>query len=977
VKWLTTLEPHSLALYMVLFQPGVAGVEHYRSVLTAVCICPARGQPGLDIVGKAYGPRPPNMHIGGSPVRLSMWMVKQTGDFSATEQCLYDRSVSSADWASAATILWWRSAPTSVTSVLEAAQWHRVPIEHWIEAFKPIMDRCRRSGMAGDLISDEVYYVRKVFNVTYRSNDEADWASEDPKRNNWCVPKRMPWVRGRGQGSAAWFDQLVESSLRTARTLVQRVSSSQHVLGLEDWWKRRHHWVAGGASSIRAVMEKEFVDDRWRSGDRMSKKGVFECLPTSYAADVVYGSVPIDLARCSTKPEPGGKQRALIASDEAAYVAGSYGSVHMEKEMAFDGLLGKQLPVDTMHWLRVHNNIPGYWFSLDYSDFNSEHAKWELAVVAACNAKAWAEQGDSRVAADKVAANMWSSLCQDNAWYRRGDDWVRLTNGLNSGDRNTLRDHNYMHRAYADAAMVVARSLGFIQQPMYEGFVGDDEDRLEPSVAHAIGYHWGIKFCGHNVNPAKQLAGRQHHEFLQRMLIGPRMPVRPLAMIVATIASGNWYVEQGIWFDSAVQSTSDNFWECVCRGMPIAFARRIATLMLDQLFTLRSGPKPTKGTADRPFKEKKAEWWTFRLGNDPTRPHPLWRGTGGPVGQVPMLRSKPTARKTWPGQASKDWMEHLQPVLSQLRSSRVERYYDFLREESHGGGFHHFRQRELRTAMWDEWPVRVSGPAAEVFKAVESYTPSGTEILRLASNGTIDRKPFTREQMEGAVGIDAYLSKQVGGTLDLYARLSYDAWGRYSHIVEKPVVDERIDHMESSLRAWFTSYPYPHPLFSRMVPPSQKLTDVLLYVVAAAGSGKSWFAARRRNVVEMDVAVYQRHGWGHRYSGPTVMHWDLVAARDAIRYFQAVGGTVLVGQWPPDVIRRAYALLMPGGKLEVYGVDPGVELRRSRCLQRAGWTEEKFAKYEARWVAAKQEVPPGRIVDTWPELEMVACQFLV
>jgi hypothetical protein len=894
-----------------------------------------------------------------------MWMVQQVAPVTMEENRLYRMSVSTPDWACAATITFLRCLEPVVLEVLRQAGWLITPIEHWIAAFKDVMDGTRRCGIMGLLASDVVYSMRKVFNVTTRTLVDADWATEDRERQSWAVPKRIPWVGGHGMGSASWFDCLVSSTRRTWRQLLTRVVRDEHVQGLQDWWDRRHHWVASGSSAIRAAAEKKLVDDRWRSSDRASKKMVVETLPANYAWEVLYNSHPVDIARCSMKPEPGGKQRALIASDEAAYFAGAYSSVHLEKGMAFNGLLGKQMPADTLTWCQHHQVDNGYWLSLDYSNFNIEHAKWELGVVNALEAEIWAEVGAPAYVADKVQAAMWVSTSQDKCWYRRGEEWFRVTNGLNSGSRDTLRDNNMMHRAYADGAMELARWLGFAQEPLYEGFVGDDEDRKEPSLHSCIGYSWGVKMTGHRVNPRKQMTGRRHHEFLQRMLWGDNMPQRPLPMILATLASGNWYVEKGSWFDSAVSSSSDNFWECVCRGMPVGMAQKLAAMMLDQLFTVSTG---IGKHSDKKTQLVRLEWWKYRHGGGESGYHPLWKSTGGVALAVPKIASRPQPRANWPKEASLAWMKHLEPILSQLRESRSRAYLAYLQQESVGGSFHHYRQRVLRDTVLREWPHRTYRHANAPWRKSQGggvTQPPLSQILGMAGGATASRRPFDRAQMESLVGIDPYLSNQVGATIDLYARLGFKEWGRFAEIVPRPKVSPLVDVLESSLRAWFSSYPHPHPGFSSLEekPP---IPLRCIYFYAGAGSGKSWVTSRDDRFTDMDIAVYQTSGWQYRRGvTQTAQGWEHMPAQRAIRWALHGGQIWICGQWPPVLMERAGQSCVPQVEIVTVGVEPGVELRRNRLAMREKWDEPKIARYLKEFAIHWVSIPADRRFGEW------------
>jgi len=858
-------------------------------------------------------------------------------------------SVSAPPWATAATMLLIMALPSEVRQTILVAGWLDLPIEHWVQDLKDFTELMRRSGMLGMIKSDHVYSIRKIFNVTCRNIEEADWAGEDYRRTSWCVPKRVPFNTLGQDGNAAWVDLFVKSVERTAKGMIESLRRDRREPeSLQDWWERRHHWAPTGSSSFASVMAQDFEDDRFRAGDRLNKKAVMEFLDTDFAWACLT-SEPVEMSRTSTKHEPGGKNRALIAADETTFIVTAYASVNMEKAMDFNGLLGKQLPADTLNWSKAHLDPGGYWYSLDYSDFNIEHAKWEMGLSDAIFASTWLQTFDPRVARDKALAALWSSRSYDNAWYRRGEEWLRITNGLSSGSRDTLRNNNIMHRAYSDAAVHLVRALGYQQTILYEEFVGDDEDRKTGSYLDAITYDWATMMCGHQVNPKKQLAGTRHHEFLQRMHVHDEPPSRPLAMVLATLASGNWYAEGGLWYDSVINSTSNNWWEAATRGLPVDAARKLAGYYLDHLMQVEKGKRAKGEKAQEVTRLKKLEWWVYRHGNGEVE-HPLWANTIGQKLETVNIVSKAQPRGSWPSKATDDWMKHLKPILSQLRASRTESYRNYLLQESIGGSFHHHRQRTLRDVVAEEWPVRRNNEkylrAENLGAAINA--PSLREVVDLARCMKVERRPFTQEELEARLGLDSYLVKQVGGTLDLYSKVPASRWNQYTEIVPRPVISQRFQGLESSVRAFFSQYAWANPVFS--LPPKNggriKMDAPLLYVLMGAASGKSYLAARYRKVAEVDTYVYATTGWGNRLlNARKAVGLDSAALQPAFSKIVAEGCKVILGQWPIAIVQKVASRMVPPLNLHVVIYEPGEEVRRVRLLQRSNWNEERVQRY--------------------------------
>lgn len=944
-----------LAWYMVLFQASVVGVEHFRKICIGICVCPesalqlddhAIWRSELD--GSVYfdtyveGPRPPNLHVGGSPVRLSNWMVDKLRSYADHERLFVAISVNTPDWATAATILWSRALAPAMHDTLLAGGWFNVPCDQWRAEFKPLLEVVRRSGMFGMVRSEVVWQVRKVLNLTYRSMDDADWKGELFRRGAWAVEKRIPY-QGLS-GTAAWYDCLVRSLERYCGELVARVADAQEsrLETLQEWWQARHHWCPNGSSGIRRVVEKDLRhDDRWRAGDRAKKKAVVEALDDDYVEQVLYNGLPCYLSRGSTKPEPGGKQRALIAAHDGVFFLSAYASVHMEKAMSFNGVYGKQMPVDVVEWVKASKYLKGYWSSLDFSDFNIEHEKWALSLVNIKMAQAWLEKAPSDVAKQKAASALWLAEAQSMSWIKVEGVWHRITNGLDSGSRDTLRDNNILHRAYCDGGMLAVSGLGYDVEPLYEGFVGDDEDRCDQSLMSAIAYGWGMRFCGHLINPAKQMGGRQHHEFLQRIADGENLPKRPLAMILATMASGNWYVEQGVWFDSAVQSVSDNWWECVTRGLPLIDAQKLAAMYLDAIMVV----KPTQEGDGVYEKEKKLEWWKFRhAGAD----HPLWRGTPGVSVQGPLMPSKPLPHRSWPSKATDAWMERVKPLLLKLRPGRREAYKRYLLMESIGPSYHHYRQRELRDQVRELWPVRVSRPR-KFWQSREIRAVGLDEFVDIGGTLELERKPFDNEAMLAACGIDVYLAKQLGATVSIVSLMKPAQYMNFCTPVEKMPIAAKFEVLDSGLRAWVNQIPHYSSYWHQVEKPRFiKPHDELVFVLAGAGSGKSFIAKHNRKYIDMDIAVYARVGWRKWRSEETDPFGDYMREGHAlIDACMEENKTWILGQWPARSL--VDAAKSRGIKIKVLIYDPGELTRLNRLRERQGWDLGKVSEYLARF----------------------------
>lgn len=806
------------------------------------------------------------------------------------------------------------------------------------------MEWVQRSATFGTVRGPVVYALRNFANCTSRSETDADWEKEFYNRMSWSVPKAMPLDP---EPYTAW-DRFTEWSFRdTAETHVMAIQEgSREVETMESWWQARHHHTPGGSSSLRPLARSAMLgDSRLRAQDRPNKKAVMEVLPANWLFRAC-ASLPVAAARTSTKNEPGEKNRAIHANNDDSYCMEAYASVHAEKALDFKGMYGKQTPSDVVRWMRLQImalNSLLYWTSLDYADFNTEHHKLELANTNVARQHAWLKLGRGEVRFQKAFACAWMDEAHTRSYLINKEyGSYRVFNGLYSGSRNTLQDHQYLHRAYASAANVTAQRLGFKSDPVDESFTGDDEDRLDHTMYGAIGYSNAILMAGHNVQPSKQEGGGSSglrtaqgtakyvaHSYLQRKMYGDTLPIRPLAKILSTLGSGNWYVEPGVWFDSAIQSSADNWWECVTRGMPLKMARVMCATMLDRLMVVL--PERTELE-----KAVKLEWWRYRK----PETHPLWLGTGGCDEDCPIVGGKPEPKHDWPCAATDDWLKRVEPVLKHLREGRADQYRNYLLRESIGPSFHHYRQRSQRDEARKYWPQRVE-QRYNFEGQIESRPISMYDIVRSDDGTPSRRRPVDEEEQAAQMGVDVYLLQLCGSAYNLRAWLRPEQWARYQTISPKLVPNAACMRLDSALRAWVSARPFYDPLFHAK---AGKARNTKLTVVwAPNGAGKSTMCRVYPHMLDMDVSAYKHVGWlprRERIEDGTHAHFReaQAAIHDALEY----GKRIIVTQWPLRLFHEAAAYYEC--ELSYAEFEPGVELRAQRLAAR-GWEPARVNKY--------------------------------
>jgi len=676
------------------------------------------------------GERQPELWIGGSPVRLHFDMLWEA--MQPRPEYLHLIKVSAApEWAVAATILVMECMVDPLRDEIFKAKWHQVPVENWLAVLKPKLSLPLRSSMFGEYVGAGVRALRGLMNVTTRLDQKADWTKELMERS--CYWRRkVSWSTDRPLTDWRWDYQ--EAAQRLADKHIAKMGRGRRMEDIDEWWAGRHHAIPTGSSSERKpVQDGLLADKNFNPTDRPDKKAVAEALDNDHMHQLLL-QMPQTHCRASTKREPGGKNRPLHANNDSSFFIEAYALVHAEKEDdGIEGTYGKQLGTDVLHWLdraEEGDTYGGVWLSTDYPNYCTSHAKWELAIASLVRARAWAKTRQPElVKMQKQLASMWIAAGHFHSVLRREDDCITPyffnENGLYSGQRATLLDHNYVHAPTIAVARKTLLAMGWVDDLVEVWITGDDEDAFFRSLVGAIGQYSATRLCGNVLNAAKQVLGRSRqpvykkeriydfpfpnwidldeatHSYLQRDLSRQQMPTRSLARITATLASGNWYAEPGIWFDSAISSTSDNFWECVSRGMPLRIAQLLAASFLDRLMIVRP-------TQDERVRVKKLEWWKYVPKN-----HPLWLQTGAGGRKPPVIVNKPEPHHSWPSAATEAWMDRVKPILEGLRPSRIEQYKKYLLQESVGRSFHHYRMREMRDCARAYWPEREKRPLIE------------------------------------------------------------------------------------------------------------------------------------------------------------------------------------------------------------------------------------------------------------------------
>jgi hypothetical protein len=919
-----SLDPVTLAAYMLHLQPGAAGVEHYREFFGFI---------NFDMHDATTipvsGPRNKNEQLGGTPVTMTLTML---GGIIEVDSPFWDIARSDPDameYEVAATMLEMLTFSEPIITRVIAGGWLRVPLTQWIALLKPTLEVMRRSGMLGDLKSDLVYETRKLGSVTERRDKEADWEGEKFQRRSRAHIKHCVSNLNYGQELSTLLQKRVEH-------YIFKLASRSDSGDMAWWWKRRHHHVPGGASSTAALARKALRSDaRMGSGDRTNKKTTMEMLPTDFYQKLLQYP-PANVARASTKKEPGGKYRALYASNDIPYMIAAYASVHTEKVMD-KGVCARQGIEDWMTWLQ-NTSREGYQLSTDYSDYNSEHQLQELELLSLHRARAWLRTS-APYKEEKAACELWLAESYKNTWVEFGknseNEMDRVISGLFSGHRNTMRDHCDKHYADVRIAIRDAQQLGYectIRRDEDVCLAGDDEHAIFKNLVSAIAYSNVLSMEGHQLNPRKQLAGAHHSEFLQVMSHPGSTLQRPAAAIIMTLASGNWYKPSATWYDSIIQGMSDNWWEAYCRGLPYVAAFHLCCAYLDTAMRVR--------VEDR---WRPLEWWSFR---SPDRPHPMW---GCVTASPPIVREVPTPRQSWPSHATDDWMDTVKKQLAVLPQRKVARYRQELLQLSHGSAFLQWRQDTLTEKVLANWPRREQRKyTPRTIAMTRGYTQE--EMVRWGSLLGLSQKPRDVDELVSRLGVDPALASMSGSFATLAPTLRGRDWAKYSAILPVRVLHPQCAASSWAFRSWASRSS--STVTGLHIDAGVRAIATIIYIYGPNGAGKTTICRRWPDIVDLDSMLAPlsqlRVPYRKSHNAPNAALIILIEALRRLRP-NVDSSVVILGNYPCKMVMEACRCL----SLQIICGDylPGWDLCRARLKKRGSeYTDERIDALQARYI---------------------------
>lgn len=925
----------------------------------------------------------------GAIIQLTLTTVSRVLQRRLTqwEKELCASNVGEPEWTVAAMLLGLNCIAPTVRNYIVDSKMHWVALRYWPKQFAAWMNAIKRCPILPPPYSampQEVLLLRKVFSCCLRTHAEADWSAEWDRRTqnlpvHWALTPQGTLSR------TLWVSDIMATTTRLSKEIVDNTADNIHPKDIWEWWADRTAWMPSGSSSARAdIMHKlrECSDEDYSAMARPSKKELAEQLPNDWPEHILRTS-PMRIARGSTKPEPGGKQRALYAVADDHFFIAAFASLHVEKHMNVWGMKAKQAPADVCQWILQDVYAPrgSFWNSLDYSDYNSEHEAWQLALMSGALGERWWDR--YRVVGEKYTKHRaqcseWVAMAQYNSWAQIGQKAgattangtpipanMRLYAGLYSGDRDTARDNTLLHGVYSAVGMLAVQRASSTGSILENNMTGDDEDALFTDWVTSALYLETHRQEGFVLKNAKQQCG-ELHEFLQRQAGGGVLPTRPLFALLAQLSSGNWYHDVHIWYDASVPAVSDNLWEAHTRGMPISYARRLATIILDA--TMRV-PIDTDGVGPRSWKY--LEWWSYRHG---ASEHPLWAGTSGPVLEPINIDAKPLAPRSYPRLATDAYIDARRSQLP-LSDEKWERYAAGRLKESYATWFLKRRADTHAHYARQFWPERTASPSEADMNVQPWRQMQRAEAIALLCELQPERRPTTTAEVLARMDLDDQLLSLVGGWARLRSLLPPELLARYEQPVEPRLPRREWWNLDPALRSALShSFAAPEgrgiaakdPLIAtRAIEAARRQThgklpmthNVVRLVLAPNGAGKTTFTMHNPQYMDLDQAVIDTGTYAayRKFSKHQQRLIAPIAARDAIwallRARQQIG---MVAQYAPASLipppaERSWAL-------QIIVVQPPVPLLMER-LEARQWSAERITKKLSRWFDGVRDLP--------------------
>ncbi|KAL7667764.1 hypothetical protein ACOME3_010433 [Neoechinorhynchus agilis] len=453
---------------------------------------------------------------------------------------------------------------SGMEKLMHESKLHLLPLADWSKV-KEEFDKMRQTGYVGmeEFNPRLAFRLRRMIAITGRSLKSADWKNEKETMNGLGPASRhRPWFK---------------------------VGRTGHWEAKEDNAKMRRRSVFTPAGS--SSMDKRTVEELTGfKAAEMNKKIAVELVSREEVLSHL-DSPPHTIVRTSTKHEPGHKNRPLYASDDMHSFISAYATGNMERAYHKHGVCISQQPEDVLGWVQKHWKRPKEWaVSYDFSSYNQHHRPRDLADIDLGAAAAWLRRATTEVGVEttrmacleKAAASLWTAGSHYVRFARFGESpelpQERVFAGLITGTRNTARDNTLMHQVYNHHILENLRNTTGISISFEDTIKsGDDEVVFTGDWLSALAYVRMVELSGYEGKKQKLLISEGGAEFLQLMCDkNEPIPSYPLAPVLATYSSGNWYKNAVRDLVGLIPSVGAQVMNMVREGMDGEFGRQIA-----------------------------------------------------------------------------------------------------------------------------------------------------------------------------------------------------------------------------------------------------------------------------------------------------------------------------------------------------------------------------------------------------------------
>lgn len=233
----------------------------------------------------------------------------------------------------------------------------------------------------------------------------------------------------------------------------------------------------------------------------------------------------------------------------------------------------------------------------------------------------------------------------------------------------------------------------------------------------------------------------------------------------------------------------------------------------------------------------------------------------------------------------------------------------------------------------------------------------------IMSGGESTTAPKDDEEQAARMGVDIGILQLLGWHNVVNESMPAEYRARYETVMPRQPLCAAARYANVAFQWWYGRS-------SACVKASQlQQLDRIFYVMGGNAAGKSWLCHHIRDVMDSDVAVWQRMEWRDSDSDPDTEAGRAYAAEACASISACVkaGADVLVGTWSAVTLCKA----AKAAKIALTTVyyEPGVSVRRARMAER-GWDADKIEwhvqrserlKRQCRHVISAEYGGPGEV----------------